>query len=98
MSLRKSVPIKYHLNLHKYLPNYPTKNDLIFDLIDKLSKNDKLKFSISTINQIYKEKLEDESFKTKIKKYINELIEDKKIIQDGNFFILTEPLINSFIE
>lgn len=98
MQLKKSIPVKYHLNLHKFLPNYPTKQDLLFDLIDKLSKGEKYRFSPSTLKQIYKDKIDEEDFKIKIKTAINELVEEKKISIDGNFFNIDEQIIKEFIE
>ncbi len=98
MQLKKSIPVKYHLNLHKYLANYPTTQDLLFDLIDKLSKGDTYKFSTSTLKQIYKDKIEEEEFKIKIKTSINELIAEKKISVNGKFFNIEEQTIKFFIE
>ncbi len=100
MQLSKNIELKYHLKIHKFLPSYPNKKDLLFDMIDKNYKEDKeeLKFSAATIKQVYKESLKNEEFKNKIKYLINELIEEKKIITNGNFFIIQEQIVNSFIE
>lgn len=85
LTLRNSTPIKYKLGLHQVLPNYPTEQDFVFDLLAyitkvTISKSNKfdstdLKFSSKTLKQVFGDKL-TEDFIIKIKLFIKNLIEE----------------------
>lgn len=104
--LKESVPIKYRLGIHSAIPSYPTSSDIEFDLISYIIyvidvKNkefdlEKLRFTKKTLKYIFKEKLDDPSFKTIFIKLLKEHIEQGNIEKQGDTFYVSPEVYHKY--
>lgn len=98
-NINQDLPLKYVLQAYASLPNYPTKDDFVFDILSYLvkvheSKNkdldsSQIKFSTKTLNYIFGDKLKTD-FLEKIKIIIKDLLEDGTLAKTGEFLIVKE--------
>lgn len=76
---RQKIKIKYLLNLWKILPEYPTTEDVLFEIYSYLVKDERGEdFSQSTLDFIFRNNTEEE--KVKIEAKIKELKDSNQII------------------
>ena len=70
---RNKIKIKYLLNLWKSLPEYPTQEDVVYEITSYLFKEGKRNgpFSIQTLNGVFGSGWEE----TKIKDIVEQMIE-----------------------
>jgi hypothetical protein len=70
---RNKIKLKYVLNLWKSLPEYPTKEDVLYEIKSFLVRDSRPgEFSHQTLNAVFGSKWE----KTEYGRIVNELIED----------------------
>jgi len=50
---KDKLPVKYQINIWKTLPNYPTREDVLFELYMYISKKKSDEFSEQTLNGIW---------------------------------------------
>jgi hypothetical protein len=50
---QENIAVKYTMGIHKSLPIYPTKMDVLFEIYSHLFKNSKTEFSEQTLNSIW---------------------------------------------
>ena len=96
MELRKDLPVKYQLGLHRLHPDYPQAKDILFDLctfIFKLRKTkkrwtlDDMQMSSSAIKDVFVD-MTEEGVKEKIKTVLMQLNTDQYIsMVDGQIKI-----------
>ena len=105
-AVKKSVALKYRLNLHKAMPEYPTGDDVIFDILNWIlhvlnTKNkefdiNSLKFTPASLKYIFTEEMKSSTFKTDIKAVIKELMTIGDITTDGNSFYVSANAYSRF--
>jgi len=97
--LQPNIPLKYLLESHIVLPNYPTRQDFIFDIVSYIVKvtqvkskefdPEDIKFSTKTLKYVFGDKLTAE-FLEKLKLLMKDLIEDNILIKKGEFIIIDQ--------
>jgi hypothetical protein len=98
-NLRPTVALKYVLDAHIALPNYPTHQDFMFDVLSYIVRvttakskdfdQTDIKFSPKTLKYVFGENLTPE-FLDKIKLLIKDLVEDGRLTKKGEFVIISE--------
>ena len=98
-NLRSTVALKYVLDSHIALPNYPTHQDFLFDLLSYVVRvttakskdfdQTDIKFSPKTLKYVFGEKLTPE-FLDRIKLLMKDLVEDGSLTKKGEFIIINE--------
>ena len=48
-----NTPVKYTMNMWKALPGYPTKPDVLYEILVYLVKSSKTEFSLDTLNSVW---------------------------------------------
>lgn len=99
-------PIKYDLLVHTALPNYPTLPDFIFDVCSYLVKvhgtkkseltQSDLKFSVKTLKYVFGTKMEDDSFRLKLKENLQDGISLGNFTKDGEFIFISEETFTNY--
>lgn len=99
-------PIKYDLLVHTALPNYPTLPDFIFDVCSYLVKvhgtkkseltQSDLKFSVKTLKYVFGNKMDEESFRLKIKENLQDGIAKGSFTKDGEFIFISEETFTNY--
>lgn len=98
--LSSTAPLKYSLEAHIALPTYPTRQDFVFDIVSylirvsetksrKLEPTD-LKFSTKTLKYVFNDRMNDESFRDKIKLIMKDMIEDSSLTKAGENLVINE--------
>ena len=96
--INESLPSKYSLECHSSMPNYPTKQDFMFDMVShlvrtlgkaKTFKTSDAKFSAKSLREVFGEKLSGE-FLAKVKLIIEELVKDGALIKKDEFIVVPE--------
>jgi hypothetical protein len=108
INLKKSAPLKYLLENHTALPSYPTGQDFVFDILSYIVKvtiaktkdfdQTDIKFSTKTLKYVFGEKMQEETFKDKIKLIMKDMIEDGTLIKKGEFLIINESVFLTYYE
>lgn len=84
---KNKVKLKYHLNLWRTLPSYPTQEDILYEIYSFLLKDGKKEFSDIAMNYIWKDEEGNPNWKgTAIEDQFNKLIERrtiKKVNKEG---------------
>jgi hypothetical protein len=104
-NLSQVAPLKYSLEAHIALPNYPTRQDFVFDITSYLirvseSKSrkldpDDLKFSTKTLKYVFSDKMNDDEFRDKIKLIMKDMIEDGSLEKTGENLVISQ---NEFLK
>jgi len=96
--INESLPSKYSMECHSSMPNYPTKQDFMFDMLShlvrslgkaKTLKPPDVKFNAKTLREVFGEKLSGE-FLAKVKLIIEELVKDGALIKKEDFILVPE--------
>lgn len=94
---KKKLKLKWILGIHKVLPNFPDREDLLFDLVDYLYQRDSLKefFNKNIFKMVYGSKKYEE-LRDKIDVCFETLINDNKLkaVPNSSNFILNKELID----
>lgn len=108
INLNKTLPLKYILDTHTALLNYPTEQDFLFDIISyivrvSVSKSKPIdpkdiKFSTKTLKYVFGDKLGNQEFTDKIKLIMQSLIEDGKLSKKGEYLQIDEPTFFTYYE
>ena len=104
-NLSQVAPLKYSLEAHIALPNYPTRQDFVFDITSyliRVSENksrkldpDDLKFSTKTLKYVFSDKMNDDEFRDKIKLIMKDMIEDGSLEKAGENLVISQ---NEFLK
>lgn len=96
--IQPTLPIKYTLAAHQALPNYPTHQDFMFDVVSHLvrvaeqrGKNwdaKDIKFSVKTLNYVFGDNMKSDEFRDRIKGILKDLIESGSLIKNGEFIFI----------
>lgn len=79
---KKKLPIKYQIGIWKTLPNYPTKNDILYELQVHVSKMKTGEFSEQTFNGIWYDEGGVANWRgTKIEAHLESIINDSAIVE-----------------
>lgn len=100
-----SLPLKYHLDCHVSLSEYPTKSDFMFDMISYIVRvyeakpkvwdpND-IKFSMKTLKYVFGDKMTPE-FIDKLKSIMRSLVEDGTLNVKGEFINISEDVFTNY--
>lgn len=101
ISKNKNLAIKYALGFQSILPEYPTLEDIEFEILDYIIKpnqsnfND-LKFSNKTLKYIFGNRLEDKEFTIKIINSIKKLLEKGSFYKNSEYIFITEETVHKF--
>lgn len=104
--IRTDIPIKYQLDAHASLPSYPTKQDVVFDIVSYLVRStegkgkkldtNSLTFTSSTLKQVYGDRLSGD-FLQKLKPCMESLVKEGTFTKDGETItILQSEFLNYF--
>lgn len=104
MELRKDLPVKYHLDLHRLQPFYPDLRDIVFDFCSYIRKAKKrkkhwkpvdMKLPISEFKQVFSEDLTD-TIKDEIKVLVGQCNIDGYIafnsVEEGWIYVTEKGL------
>lgn len=104
-SKRSDLLLKYVLQVHTVLPEYPTESDVLFEISNFLANKNKSKFSSlnlsfnsDSIKLIYKDKLQNREFLEKLKLLLNSLVQKEYIIKTSDSYILQDSQFLQFFE
>lgn len=103
--LNQEIPLKYHLEVHSSLPNYPSNDDFIFDVINYLVKvfesksktldSSSIKFSTKTLKYVYGDKFNQE-FIEKLKPIISSLVEEGILTKKDDTMVISKQVFEKF--
>lgn len=103
MILKDNLPSKFHLGLHNFLnpDKYSTLFDIVLFLINSRKSKEKedlanLKFTTSSLKYIFRNKLQDENFKSTVVQHIKELIGDEFLILKEKEIFISSKAISYF--
>lgn len=101
MTLKNELPLKYKLEMHSVLDEYPTPQDVLYDLIRFCSKN-KIKTLTVTkehLVQMYTSRLQNQVFMNRVKTGLKDLIDSQFITkQDSDNLVITKLGIASMYD
>lgn len=96
--IQETLPIKYSLGLHQSMPNYPTSQDFMFDVISHLVRvaesREKewdptdIKFSVKTLKYVFGDNTKSEEFLGRIKVILKDLIDSETIERRGEYLYI----------
>jgi hypothetical protein len=98
-NIQPTLPIKYAMKVHQALPNYPTHQDFMFEIISYIVRvteqkekdwdpND-IKFSAKTLKYIFGDNVKSEEFLDRIKTILKDLIESGALAKRGEFIFIS---------
>lgn len=97
-NIQPTLPIKYAMKVHQSLPNYPTHQDFMFEIISYIVRvteqkekdwdNNDIKFSAKTLKYVFGENVKSEEFLDRIKTILKDLIESGVLIKRGEFIFI----------
>ena len=102
--LNDQLPSKYTLECHSSMPNYPTKQDFMFDVISHLVRSlgkaksfkpSDLKFAAKSLREVFGDRLSGE-FLAKVKLIIEELVKDGALIKKDDHIAIAESEFSKY--
>jgi len=97
-NVQSTLPIKYAMKVHQSLPNYPTRQDFMFEICSYIVRvteqkekdwdpND-IKFSAKTLKYVFGNNVKSEEFLDRIKSILKDLLESGALTKRGEFIFI----------
>ncbi len=104
--IQETLPIKYSLGLHQSMPNYPTSQDFMFDVISYLIRvaesREKdwdpgdFKFSTKTLKYVFGDRFKSDDFVNRIKIILKDLLEIEAIERKGEYLYISKDELSRY--
>jgi len=105
-TLKKDLPLKYHLGLYKSSREFPQKEDLLFALSThfikvaskKKPKPEEFQVTSDLLKDLFSDVKSLQKFRDFIKQCIPQLIQEERIVKNENGFLFNPSEILNFYE
>jgi hypothetical protein len=104
IEFRKDIPVKYQLTSYRVLDGYPSKEDLLYDIINyclnkirrKNLKDEDFIIDVLDFSEVFRFDMNDEEFKQNIKILISELSNNELVKTNDGKLSVTKKGIKLF--